>query len=331
MTQELDEDQLKALEKVEKLMRLAAKNTSPEEAASATAKYQELLVAYNLDMSQVGKHGAAADQRREQQVIRGGMYTWQREMWSQVARLNFCLYWCIEHQFDREIRRRHWSGEMQTRTVRGKEFRHTVVGKAINVRATLTMTSYLEQAIERLVKERYPLNSQRFMREAVAYREGIADTIYWKLDKRRRTLIEQEERRQADELARRGVSTSNALTIGSLVEQENDANNDFLHGEGWSARQRAARAERAERMRRAEEEYTRWAEAHPEEAAREAKAARKRARGRSGGGQGSRGGQTARDRRTGSSEYWQGRDRGESISLDQQMDKRSQERIDAKV
>lgn len=258
MSDQLDEDQLKALEKVEKLMRLAARNSSPEEAAAATAKYQELLVAYNLDVSQVGQHGASADQKREQQRIKGGMYTWQRSLWYQISKLNFCLYWTIEHYVEREIRRRHWSGEMRTVRVDGKEFRHTIVGRSINVRGTITMGEYLEQTIERLVKERYPLNSQRFMREAVAFREGIADTVYWKLEERRRDLVQQEERRRADDLARRGVSTSNALTIGSLSQQEEDANQDFLYGEGFSARQRANRAERAEAARRAEEEYTKW-------------------------------------------------------------------------
>lgn len=318
---ELDKEQLAVLEKVEKLLRLAARNTSAEEAASASAKAQELLVAYNLSVADVGRHGASADQKREQQVIRGGMYAWQREMWRKVAELNFCLYWCIEHHFDREIRRRHWSGEMRTVTVDGKEFRHTVVGRVVNVRSTIMMAQYLEQSIERLVKERYPLNSQRFMREAVSYREGMADSVYWRLDDKRKTLKEQEERRRRDEAARSGVSTSNALTIGSLEEQEDDANWDVVYGEGWSAKQRAERARRAEARRIADEEYTRWAAANPEEAAKEAakrrKEARRRGRPR---GAGSRGGESARERRSRSGEYWQGRDKGETISIDQQVD-----------
>ena len=54
--EEFSPEQLSALEKIEKLFRLAAKNTSPEEAATATAKAQELLTLYNLDSDSVGKH-----------------------------------------------------------------------------------------------------------------------------------------------------------------------------------------------------------------------------------------------------------------------------------
>lgn len=90
--EEFSPEQLSALEKIEKLFRLAAKNTSPEEAATATAKAQELLTLYNLDSDSVGKTGASADQRREQKVIKGGMYAYQRTLWYQIAKLNFCMY-----------------------------------------------------------------------------------------------------------------------------------------------------------------------------------------------------------------------------------------------
>lgn len=318
---EFSPEQLKALDTIEKLLRLAAKNNNAEEAAAAAGKAQELLALYNLDVDSVGKTGSSGDQRREQKVIKGGMYTYQRELWSQIAKLNFCMYWTIEHCFIRTIRRRHWSGEMRDVKVDGKEFRHTLVGKRMNVKATLMMAEYLQGAIERLVKERYPQNSQRFMREAIAYREGMADELYWRLAEKRKQMVEDMERRKQEELLRNGVSTSNALTLGSLAEQEEDANNDFLHGEGWSAKQRARRAEAAAAQRRAEEEYTRWAEAHPEEARKEEEKRakeRKKNSSRWSGGRGSRGGMMAQDKRSQSSEYWQGRDKGKTIGLDPQ-------------
>jgi len=317
-TREFTEEQTAVLEKVEKLLRLAARNTSPEEAASATAKAQDLLLAYNLDVEAVGKGGTSSEAKRERQAIKGGMYQYQRELWSAVARLNFCMYWTITHHVEREVRRRGWDGQMQTRRVDGHEYRHTLVGKRVNVRLTVAMGTYLEQTIERLVRERYPQNSQRFMREAVAYREGIADELYWRLDARRTQRIEDEERRIREAAARAGTSTSTALTIGTLEQQEKDANEDFRRGveQGTTARERA---ERADRMRRAEEEYTRWAEANPEEARRQADEARKaRRRTRRGGGPGSRGGETARDKRTSLGEYWSGRDKGRTVGIDPQ-------------
>lgn len=316
----LDEEQLKIIEKVEKLFRLASKNPNPEEAASAMAKAQELLVAYNLSADVVGQTGASADAIREKQQILGGMYKYQRYLWSAVAELNFCLYWTVQKYTERNTRTKAWDGTVRHGKVPYMRNQHVIVGKRINARLTMTMGQYLQQTIERLVKERFPQNSQRFLSDAVALREGIADELYWRIKEKRRRLIAEEEERRLRTAKDAGVSTSQALSIGSLTEQEEDANNDFLHGEGYSARQRAARVARAEARRQAEEEYTRWAAENPEEAAKEEKAARKRRR--SSGGPGSRGGQTAEEKRQGSSAYWQGREMGKKVGLDPQTDDR---------
>lgn len=320
----LDEEQLKIIEKVEKLFRLAAKNPNPEEAASAMAKAQELLVAYNLSADFVGQTGSAGDAIREKQQILGGMYKYQRYLWSAVAELNFCLYWTVQKYTERNTRTKAWDGSWRYGKVPYMRNQHVIVGKRINARLTITMGQYLQQTIERLVKERFPQNSQRFLSDAVAYREGIADELYWRLQEKRRTLVKEEEERRMRTARDAGVSTSQALTIGSLTEQEEDANRDFLHGEGYSARQRAARAERAEAQRRAEEEYTRWAAANPKEAAKEEAQARKRRRS-SGGGPGSRGGMTGEQKRQQSSTYWQGRRKGKEIGLDPQTSDRRAE------
>lgn len=200
MSDEFNPEEIKILEKVEALLRLAAKNTSEAEAASASAKAMELLTAYNLSVDDVGKGGKSSDAKREQQKIKGGMYQYQRDLWSIISKLNFCLYWTIEHKVPRTIRRRNnWTGLMEDRVVDGKEFRHTVVGKRMNVKATMMMAQYLETTIERLVKERYPLNSQRFMSDAVAYREGMADTLYNRLSDKREEMVRDEKRRAAEE------------------------------------------------------------------------------------------------------------------------------------
>lgn len=328
MNEELDADQLKILEKIEKLFRLAAKSGTPEEAASATAKAQELLVAYNLDAELVGKTGASADAKREQQKIKGGMYTYQQYLWHAVSELNFCYHWVQQEPEKVTKYRTAWDGSKQSYQHTYMRNRHVIVGRRVNARLTLTMGQYLEGAIERFVAERFPLNSQRFMREAVAFREGMADELYWRLVEKRRALIKEEEERRHRDAAAAGVSTSQALTIGSFAEQEKDANLDFLYGEGWSAKKRAERVARADAERRAEEEYTRWAAANPEEARKEEKRREKEARkGRRGGGPGSRGGLSGQEKRQNSSEYWQGREVGKKIGLDPQAsDKRTETR-----
>ena len=86
-------DMERVVEKVRKLLSLAAKNTNEAEAASATAKAQELLVAYNLDMSAIGEGGESG--AREDAKQRGGMYIYERKLWQQIAELNFCFYFIV--------------------------------------------------------------------------------------------------------------------------------------------------------------------------------------------------------------------------------------------
>ena len=320
--QELTPEQNRILEKVEKLLRLAARNPNSEEAASASAKAQELLTAYNLEQIEVN---AAEDKSavRERVKIRGGMYEYQRELWDAIAQLNFCLHWVIRHTVERGTRRRSWDGTMVRGTRLDTEFRHHIVGRVVNTRSTRVMAEYLEQTIERLVAERFPLNSQRFKSEAVAYREGLSEQIVIRLHERR-TTQEAERRRSEAQRARSGVaSVSQALTIADYSRSERDANMDEVMGEGWSARQREERRRQAEAVRAAEEAYTRWAEANPEEAAKEEKERRKKQRTRYSGGQGSRGGTTGRERRSWTQESAQGYDRGRDISLDQQAGRSS--------
>jgi hypothetical protein len=324
MNDELDADQLKIIERVEKLMRLATKNPNAEEAASAAAKAQELLVAYNLSAELVGNAGSSADAKREKQKIAGGMYQYQRELWYAVASLNFCLHFTRQERDDCVRIRKNWDGSRSKYTKTYWRHRHVIIGKRINARLTITMGQYLEQAIERLVKERYPLNSQRFLSEAVAFREGIADELYWRLLERRKALVAEEEARRNRSAQDAGYSVSQALTIGSLTQQEEDANYDVMYGEGWSAKQRAKRAERARVEAEADAAWTAWASAHPEEAAAEEVRRRKEAKRHAprGGGPGSRGGQTGQQKRQSSSEYWQGRDVGKKVGLEPQTDDR---------
>jgi hypothetical protein len=92
------------------------------------------------------------------------------------------------------------------------------------------------------------------------------------------------------------------LTLSSYVKSEEEANKDFIYGEGFSARQAAASAA-------AEAKYTKWAEENPEEAAKQYKkwerqwAAEER----------------ANERKVDWGSYSRGRKAAEKISIDQQM------------
>lgn len=322
-------DLARITERVQKLLNLAAKNPNQAEAEAATAKAMAMLEAYNLDMStleQGGSDGGAREDSRQ----RGGMYTYERELWSGIAEINFCMYFTLRH-YDYDRRTRSGSPRLT--------FQHRFVGRKVNVTSTKIMGQYVQGTIERLCRERFPANNQFFCSEAVAYREGMADEVRRKLWRRRQEQLRDAEAQEAvvEEARRRaeeaGVSLSTALTIADVVKSEEEANYDFLHGEGSFARrkkeredwQREAaedRAAQAAAEAEAEAEYTRWAAEHPEEAAREEKKrlARERAEERK---EARRTGpryrsETAEERRRGSSYYRAGRQAGEGISIDPQ-------------
>lgn len=317
---ELDAEQVAIIEKVEKLLRLANKNPNEAEAAAAAAKAQELLTAYNLDMAMVGEV-SSGNAKREQAKLKGGAYLYQRDLWNSVARLNFCLHWNDTKRSIYPKKRKLWDGTWQKYDWVRWQWHHFIVGRVVNVVATRTMAEYLEGAIERVLRERLAdritgivPNTQLFSKWAVSYRSGAAMRVVEKLDERRNEMVAEENRKKA-EAARAGTSTATALTISSYKDAETDANMDFLYGEGFSAKQAAQRAERARLAREAEEEYTRWAAANPEEARAEEAKRRKEAEKR-----------TRKPRRekqyTGDSgAYWAGYDAAESISIDQQVDR----------
>lgn len=111
ITADLTDEQRKAIEQVEKLLRLAGKNQNENESAAAAAKAQELLLKHNLDMSIVEQNSGASSGKREDIKFAGGLYHYQRELWGAVAKLNF------RHRHDarqpgthRTVRRRAGAG-----------------------------------------------------------------------------------------------------------------------------------------------------------------------------------------------------------------------------
>ena len=319
MSQELTEEQVKIVKRVEKLLALAnRKKGNEEEAAAAAAKAQEMLAAYNIDMAMV-EQGSGTSGRREQQKVKGGTYLYQRDLWRAVAELNFCLYWTSSKWTFREVTRRdHWGGKYKE-DVWSLRYQHRVVGRTVNVKLTETMAGYLEQTIERLVMDRLDnQNNLRFSRWAVSYRKGAAARIIEKV-RDRRDEIEAEEaerkRKAEQEAARKGVSTATTLTLADVRKSERDANMDFLYGEGYSAERDRKRREAAEEAAKAEAAYAEWAAANPEEARKEEEKQRKaderywaRRRGR----------RSKASDNLDHSAYWAGYDAAEKVGIDPQ-------------
>lgn len=353
----MDEATQKVIDQIEKLLRVAAKTASEAEAAAFTAKANALLAAHNLTVSEVENSSTdgTSGRRLDEQVSGGGMYNYQRNLWRNIAELNFCMYWT------QVVRLRQPEFYNRGGITKQKQFTygHRLVGRQVNVIATRNLANYLNSVIERLCRERLQDrtdqivkgNNQFYSRWAIAFREGVADRVVEKIQERREAAIKDEQKKAraaAREAARKGHVTSTALTLNSLKDRERQSNYDFLYGEGAWARKEAAKAERdkhwaearkaeAKAEAEAQREYTRWAKANPEEAAAlERKAAAKqRARDRArqrrleqGGGWGrQRFAESAEDVRRRSSGYSAGWDAGAGISIDQQVDAGEKKRI----
>jgi hypothetical protein len=304
---------------------LETNGCSEAEAQARMAKAHELLEKHNLDMAVLGQSGKGA--QRSDTKKTGGLYSWQRKLWGSVAELNFCLYFSLKG------------------LARGSVYEHRLVGSHANVIATEVMAKYLQETVEKLAQKWAKDNAYKsvFVREAIAYREGMAGRICERLEQRRAQQIselrEQEAQRKRDE-ARDGIAPStNALTIIDVTSTEADFNNDYLNGweMGTTARNAAeskARYDAYMAKRRAEEaaktpdqkaadaarikaQMEQWAK---EDAAREKRRNKtppmpryRRA--------------TPEEERANLSSYYEGRRDGQDVGLDQQTTHDSKRRL----
>lgn len=322
----------KLISRVEKLLALAAHNPNEAEAASAAAKAQDLLAAYQLDMSALEAADGKRHGRREEKKLKGGLYKWQRDIWNNTARLNFCLYWFI-----RGLRK-------------GSSYEHRLIGRTSNIVGTKVMAEYLEAAIERITRERYDNDPSRYFSKAgIAFREGMADRICARLQERRREQEAEGARKAREQKATASHpgaahSTSTALTIVDVTKSEWKANEEFEYdlqnGPGEYARMMALRAaywaEQKVEQDAIEAERLAWIAANPEEHARreaakeehERKEAEKAAKREARNAKRRKGtGHTYRGNDVRHEDYWEGRDRGNDVSLDQQIGNRQDKRI----
>ena len=329
---ELTPEAQAAIRKIEKLLALAGNNPNEAEAAAAMAKVQELLAQYNLDMASVGD--APADKSRGDVRLKGGLYKWQRSLWKAVAELNFCMYWST-YEIDM-TKKAVYVDRYGDRRMGRKTFKHKVLGRKVNVVSTQIMAEYLEQAIERLVRDRLEQDhTQFFTRWAASYREGVADRLQSKLYKRRQELQAEEERRERERAAQSrhpaAAPTSSGVDLATYTQSEYDANIDHLYGEGTSARWAAERYQAEQAAKKAREERAAWELAHPAEAAAQKAQAEKEwqewLKKNAGRNRRSSGGYRERKSNRDDAGYYAGYEDGASIGLDPQVNKSNQRRL----
>lgn len=246
----------KLIRKIEALLNV--KGCTEAEAESRVAKAQELLEKYNLDMHAIGN--GTPNNARDDKSRKGGLYSWQRNLWKAVAELNFCHYLSVKG------------------LAKGSTYEHRLIGSHGNVIATEVMASYLQETIEKLAQAWAKENGHKsvFVRDAIAYREGMTNRVVYKLKQRRDAVLEEErkatEERKQREAASGQASTSHALTLVEYTSSEQDFNNDYLNN--WELGTTARNRHEAElRQKKWEEEYrARQAAKTEEEKAAERKA-----------------------------------------------------------
>lgn len=314
MEQQLSTEALDAIKRVEKLLALARDARGNEhEAQNALDMAHQILEKHNLDMAVIeSKKSTGVDGKRDDTRLKGGLYKWQRELWDYTSRLNFCVYYSIRG------------------TAKGSTYENRVIGRPVNVVMTKMMAEYLQQTIERMAREwaeQRGLNI--FCKDAVIYREGMADSISLRLWK----LRDQRLKESQDRAARNsGNGTGRELALTDVASTEDDLNTDYLHGmpAGTTARNRATRvaeheARKAEHERRMREDAN-YAKGYNDAQEKATAEWQERIKNYRASNRAYR--ETAQDRRRDTVAYRAGRQSGDAVGLDPQMTKKDEKLID---
>lgn len=320
---DLSPEAISTIEKVR--MMLETKGCTEAEAQARTALAMKLLAKHNLDMAMV--RDRPDDLKRYDVAKSGGLYQWQRDLWKNVAELNFCVYISIKG------------------LTKGSKYQNRVIGKQENVVSTEVMAGYLQDTIERLAQEwAKGRGINVFCKEAIAYREGMSDRLCARLRGIREERLAEDAAKARQEEARArepGSSPGTALVVlSSVISAEKDLNEDYLMGypPGTTARRREEEQRRREEDRAAREKWERenpeehqaklkaqaewWAKVQAEYQKKEA--ARRRRAEREGRDPDASSyryrAETAREKRQSFGSYWEGREKADDIGLDKQID-----------
>ena len=234
MTTETETKIAAVIERAKKLLALAQNNDNEAEAAAASAKFTKLMEDHNLDMAVLGKSGKGHQGApRKDQKQKGGLYGWQRDLWKSCAELNMCVYWSLKG------------------LEKGAVYEHRILGSEVNVLATRLLAEYLQQTVERLAQDWAKDAGYKscFVREAIAYREGIAKRLTERLAEARRERIREDARKAAEAAAAAkhpSAAPGTGLVLADVIQSEDDLNYDYQCGyePGTTARLRAERTAR---------------------------------------------------------------------------------------
>jgi hypothetical protein len=311
-------EQEKVIRQAQKLFNIHAAAPDSEEGKSALAKAQELMTRVGVDAATVEQNSGKLDGKRAAEHVAGGTFLFQRKLWEAVAEMNFCFYQTQEYWA--KLDKPRWYYSTQSHVTHQKKTRHHLIGRTVNIAMTKMLAGYLEQAIDRELRNKVPEGQQRRGLWATAFRYGMADELLEKITTRFKKNLAEEAKKRKKALGEKpagGWGTSLTVTETKVVEEA--GNYDFVHGEGAYARMKADEAQYAKEQAEREAAYTEWAKQHPEEARQKEEEQRKRYR-RYYRGNGGRSYEEKMYDKFDHHAYHAGRDSGKSVPIDPQVD-----------
>jgi hypothetical protein len=223
--------------RITKLMALAGNNSNEHEAAAASAKVQALLAEYNLEMSQIidTDEDAVVDPdavREKQADVVTTSTDWERRLFGAIAENNFCMGY------------RKWTADDDVAVF-------TLIGRKMNVAATLSVYGYLIGAIARL----NPYQDKRTKAHR-SWQEGCADRLRSRLNEQRWEQERVSRNERAAQAASEGPRGNGSdIILSDVYSSESDLNQEVYYGRapGTTAREELARQARYAAERAAEE------------------------------------------------------------------------------
>lgn len=225
--------------RIGKLLALSRDSRGNEhETQMAAAKVQEMLAAFNLEMSQFTEGDDAPVDPDAVRHMHNGVLTLKGDMWEEIlfraiADANFCLRFVTE-----------W-GENDTRE-------WSLVGRRINITTTMNVYDYLTRAVDRLC----PYTDSRNEKAIASWKLGCAERLAQRVrDQRYEAEVKSRQDQQAKTPLERGNGSD--LILSDVYSSEDDLNLDFKRGMpmGTTARERLAREAEWD----AGEDVRRWA------------------------------------------------------------------------
>lgn len=209
----------KVMERIKKLLNLANNAGTEEEASKAAQMAQEMLAAYNLEMSQIdalqdATASAESGKRVKENYTRSAMFQYQRVLWKALAEANFCWYEAVP------VYKTNKLGNMMRST-----YHHYLIGREVNVLGTRMMGDYLEETINRLVPFKPGRDSSKSW---ISWKEGCTARLVERLNEKKWEMVRESQRKQEEAVAQNSSST--ALALADVVKSEEDANYLFVHG-----------------------------------------------------------------------------------------------------